>query len=79
MRPRRRRSTIKLDFMKPFEAHNTADFTLMPSADGTTVTWAMHGPVPYKFKIVHMFMNMDKMVGGQFAEGLANLKAAAEK
>ena len=39
----------------------------------------MHGPVPYKFKIVHLFMNVDKMVGGQFAEGLANLKAAAEK
>ena len=71
--------TIKLDFMRPFEAHNVAEFTLMPSGDGTTVTWAMHGPVPYKFKIVHMFMNMDKMVGGQFAEGLANLKAAAEK
>ena len=71
--------TVKLDFMKPFEAHNMAEFTLMPSADGTTVTWAMHGPVPYKFKIVHMFMNMDKMVGGQFAEGLASLKAAAEK
>ena len=70
---------IKLDFMRPFEAHNVADFTLMPSGDGTTVTWAMHGPVPYQFKIVHLFMNMDKMVGGQFAEGLANLKAAAEK
>ena len=70
---------IKLDFMQPFEAHNVADFTLMPRGDGTIVTWAMHGPVPYKFKIVHLFMNMDKMVGGQFAEGLANLKAAAEK
>ena len=71
--------TIKLDFMKPFEAHNVADFTLVPSGDTTTVTWAMHGPVPYMAKIVHVFMNVDKMVGGQFAEGLANLKAAAEK
>lgn len=70
---------VKLDFMKPFEAHNTAEFTLAPGTDGTTVTWAMHGPVPYKFKIVHLFMNVDKMVGGQFAEGLANLKAVAEK
>ncbi len=70
---------VKLDFLKPFEAHNIADFTLMPSGDTTTVTWAMHGPVPYKFKIVHLFMNVDKMVGSQFAEGLANLKAAAEK
>ena len=71
--------TIKLDFMKPFEAHNTADFTLVPSGDTTTVTWAMHGPVRYKFKIAHLFMNVDKMVGGQFADGLAKLKAAAEK
>ena len=73
------RVTIRLDFMKPFEAHNVADFTLTPSGDTTTVTWAMHGPVPYKFKIVHIFMNMDKMVGGQFEEGLANLKVATEK
>jgi len=70
---------IKLDFLKPFEAHNTAEFTLVPSGDTTTVTWAMQGPVPFHFKIVHLFMNVDKMVGGQFDEGLASLKAAAER
>jgi uncharacterized protein YndB with AHSA1/START domain len=73
------RVTIKLDFTRPFEAHNVAEFSLVPSGDTTAVTWSMHGPVPYLAKIVHLFLNMDKMVGGQFAEGLANLKAAAEK
>ena len=70
---------IKLDFMRPFEAHNIAEFTLVPSGDATSVTWSMRGPVPFLAKIIHVFMNMDKMVGGQFAEGLGNLKAAAEK
>ena len=70
---------IKLDFFKPFEAHNTAEFLLEPKGETTDVTWAMFGPLPYTAKVMHMFFNMDKMVGGQFAEGLANLKAAAEK
>lgn len=70
---------IKLDFIKPFEGHNVTDFTLEPKGDSTEVTWLMHGPVPYIGKIMHMFINMDKMVGGQFETGLANLKAAAEQ
>ena len=77
--PAPQRVTIKLDFTRPFEAHNIAEFTLVPVGDTTNVTWSMHGPVPYFGKIIHMFMNMDKMVGGQFATGLADLKAAAEK
>jgi hypothetical protein len=69
---------IKLDFLKPFEAHNIAEFTLVPGGDSTSVTWAMYGPKPYMAKLIHMFFSMDRMVGGQFEEGLANLKAAAE-
>ncbi|MEW6452634.1 MAG: SRPBCC family protein [Pseudomonadota bacterium] len=69
---------IQLDFMSPFEAHNTAEFTLRPENSGTNVTWTMRGPVPYKFKIMHVIFNMDKMVGNQFAEGLANMKRVAE-
>jgi hypothetical protein len=71
--------TIKLDFTRPFEAHNIAEFTLQPAGDATDVTWSMRGPVPFFGKIIHLFMDMDKMVGGQFAEGLGKLKAAAEK
>lgn len=69
---------IKLDFLKPFEAHNVTEFTLVPAGDSTEVTWNMNGPVPYLAKIMHLFFSMDKMVGGQFDEGLTNLKAVAE-
>lgn len=77
--PAPRKVTIKLDFTRPFEAHNIAEFTLQPAGDTTNVTWSMRGPVPFFAKIIHVFMDMDKMVGGQFAEGLGKLKAAAEK
>ena len=70
---------LKLDFEKPFEAHNMVEFVLEPDAGGTRVTWSMQGPVPYFAKIIHVFLDMDKMVGGDFDTGLANLKAAAEK
>src|SRR5258708_39126821 len=39
--------TIKLDFVKPFEGHNTAEFTLVAGGDSTNVTWAMYGSDPY--------------------------------
>lgn len=70
---------LKLDFLKPFEAHNTVGFTLEPKGESTNVVWAMQGPTPYFVKIVHVFMDMDKMVGKDFEAGLANLKAVAEK
>ncbi len=78
-----RKIVIKLDFIKPFEGHNTAEFTLDPAVDNTNVhtnvTWAMYGPSSYVFKVMGIFMNMDKMIGDDFAAGLANLKAVAEK
>jgi hypothetical protein len=77
--PAPQKVTIKLDFTRPFGAHNVAEFTLVPVGEVTNVTWSMRGPLPYFAKIIHVFMDMDKMVGGQFAEGLANLKIAAEK
>lgn len=70
---------LKLDFVKPFEAHNVVDFTLKPEGDATRVTWAMHGPAPFFSKLMQVFINMDKMVGTDFEAGLANLKAVAEK
>ena len=70
---------IQLDFIKPFEAHNIAEFTLEPKGDSTNVTWAMHGPAPFVTKVIGLFCNMDKMIGKDFETGLANLKALAEK
>ena len=70
---------IKLDFFAPFEGHNTAEFTMLPQGDGTSVTWLMHGPAPFMAKIMHVFMNIDRMVGKDFETGLANLKRLTEK
>jgi len=70
---------IKLDFLKPFEAHNIAEYTLAKQGDATNVTWAMYGPSPYLAKLFGVFCSMDSMVGTKFEEGLANLKALAEK
>jgi hypothetical protein len=42
------------------------------------VTWAMDGPTPYIGKLMGVFINMDNMVGSDFATGLENLKKIAE-
>ena len=70
---------IKLDFLKPFEAHNMAEFTMLPQGDATSVNWVMHGPAPFMSKMMQVFMNMDKMIGKDFEAGLANLKGLAER
>ncbi len=70
---------IKLDFFKPFEGHNTAEFTLSPQAGATIVNWVMHGPAPFMSKVMQVFINLDRMIGKDFEQGLANLKTVAEK
>jgi uncharacterized protein YndB with AHSA1/START domain len=74
-----RKILIKLDFLKPFEAHNMAEFLLEPKGDGTAVTWAIYGPSPFMSKVIGTFMNFDDMIGRDFEKGLADLKAVAEK
>jgi uncharacterized protein YndB with AHSA1/START domain len=73
---------IKLDFFKPFEGHNTAEFTMLPQGDATSpmtdVTWLMHGPAPFISKLMQVFMNIDNMIGKDFEVGLANLKQLTE-
>ena len=70
---------IRLEFVKPFAATNTAEFTFRPEGDRTAVTWSLTGTRNFMFKAIGLFMNMDKMVGGQFEEGLVQLKTVAEK
>jgi uncharacterized protein YndB with AHSA1/START domain len=70
---------IALHFMKPFEARNTAEFTFVPRGDSTTVTWAMYGPQTFMGRVMGLFINMDRMIGGDFEAGLRNLKVLAEK
>ena len=69
---------IKLEFLKPFAATNTATFTFKPQDNQTAVTWSMEGRNNYFAKAINLCMNMDKMVGGQFEKGLADMKAVVE-
>ena len=69
---------IKLEFFKPFAATNTAEFTFKPEGNQTAVTWSMTGNNNFLAKAVHLFMNMDKMVGGQFEKGLAQMGSVVE-
>jgi len=43
------------------------------------VTWTMTGPSLFVTKVMGVFFNMDKMIGKDFEQGLAQLKAVAEK
>jgi uncharacterized protein YndB with AHSA1/START domain len=72
------RVAMSLEMYKPFKASNKVEFTLQPSAQGTTVTWAMFGPQPFMAKVMGTLMNCDKMIGSQFEEGLARMKSIAE-
>jgi len=70
---------IKLDFFKPFEGHNTAEFTMLPQGDATNLTWTMHGPAVFMTKVMQLFINLDHMIGKDFEVGLANLKTITER
>ena len=72
------RVTMKLDMLRPIKASNDVEFTLAPNGDVTVVTWAMRGRQPFIANVMSTVINCDKMVGGQFEQGLARLKSLAE-
>ena len=69
---------IKLEFKRPFAATNDVEFTFKPEGQQTAVTWSMAGHVNFVAKIVHLFMDMDTMIGGNFEKGLAEMKSVVE-
>jgi hypothetical protein len=73
------KAVLKLDSKKPFEAHNNVEFVLEPQAEMTKITQAMYGSSPYISRLMSIFFSMEKMVGEKYEEGLATLKAIAEK
>ncbi len=70
---------IQLDFIKPLETRNKAKFVLTPNSVSTRVLWSMEGPMPYVTKVMTVFVSMDTLLSKDFEQGLADLKAAAEK
>ena len=69
---------IALDFTRPMACTNQVEFTFKPAGDQTEVTWAMTGHKNFIQKAFCLFMNMDKMVGGMFEQGLAQMKTVVE-
>ena len=69
---------VKLEFFKPFSGNSLAEFNFKPEGNQTVVTWSMTGQNNFMAKAIHLFMNMDKMIGGQFEKGLAEMKSVAE-
>jgi hypothetical protein len=69
---------FNLEFLRPFKATNTAEFTFKSQGGQTVITWTMLGKNNFMSKAMGLFMSCDKMVGGQFEQGLAELKSIAE-
>ncbi len=69
---------IKLEFLKPFAATNSTEFTFKAEGSRTVIEWSMRGRRNFLMKAMCLVLNMDKMVGGDFAKGLANLKTLSE-
>ncbi|PTQ69793.1 SRPBCC family protein [Pseudomonas sp. GV071] len=70
---------MKLQFLKPFQANNDVAFTFVPEGDKVRVTWAMSGPKNFLVKAMHMVMDVDKMCGQAFEQGLAQLEVQAQR
>lgn len=69
---------IRLEFIKPMAATNKTDFSIKPSGNGSSVTWKMEGEKNFRTKIFCVFMDIEKMVGGDFERGLAKLRSVSE-
>jgi uncharacterized protein YndB with AHSA1/START domain len=69
---------FKLDFIKPFAGTSTAEFTFKPEGNQTVVTWSMSGQNNFIAKAVHLFIDCDKMIGGNFEQGLSGMKSMVE-
>ena len=69
---------VDLEFIKPFAAKNITEFNFKPNGEKTDVIWTMAGKNNFLMKAVWMFMDMDKLVGGDFEKGLSQMKTVVE-
>ncbi len=68
---------ITLQFTRPFACTNQVRFEIEPSGDGSRVSWIMEGRHGFMGKAMSMFCDMDRMIGKDFEQGLANLDVVA--
>ncbi len=70
---------MRLEFLRPMRATNATSFELKPEGGATRLTWTMSGKNDFQAKLFSLFVNCEKLVGGDFERGLANLKALVEE
>jgi hypothetical protein len=69
----------RLEFIEPFASVADVGFDVVPAgADEVKATWSMDGHSNFVMKGMGVFMDMDKMIGKDFDDGLANLKRIVE-
>ena len=69
---------VAVDFVRPFEGKSASEFSFSPEGNKTNVTWRIRGHNNFIAKAMCLFVSMDKMLGGEFEKGLAQMKSAAE-
>lgn len=70
---------IRLQFLRPFRATHTAEFNFSTDGNTTYVTWSMYGQNTLIGKVMNLMINCEQILNRQFEQGLAQLKAVAEK
>lgn len=69
---------LNLHMTAPFEGTNTVYYYLSPEPQGTRFTWMMEGHGGFMGKLMATLIDCEKMIGGQFTEGINNLKTIIE-
>ena len=70
---------FKLEFLKPFVATNSAEFSFREEGGRTAVTWSMRGQNNFIGKAMGVVFDFDRMIGADFEAGLASLKTLVEE
>ncbi len=70
---------IELLMTSPMNCRNDVLFDFQPEGDSTVVTWSMSGKLNFMAKLFHLILDVDKMCGDQFTEGLTSLKEISEQ
>src|SRR5215467_3816579 len=71
--------SVKVDWLKPFEAHNLNEFTIHAQGRETKVVWSIQASNLFVMKVIGIFVNMESAFGKHMESGLNNLKRVAEK
>lgn len=68
----------ELRFEEPLEGVSEGFFKLKPVPNGTELTWGYHGSFGFVESIFMMAIDMDKVLGADFEQGLQKIKSIVE-